>query len=56
MIELDGVDTGAGDKSDEKSSKGRKIDKKSEKPQRSEEFAKVIDSEERLSKHQSSVN
>ena len=46
----------AGGKSIKKSSKSRRIVKKSKKPQRSEKFAKAIGSEERLPKHRSSVN
>ena len=56
MVQFDGVDASAGDKSVEKSSKSWKNVKKSEKPQRSEEFIKVISLEERLPKNQSSVN
>ena len=58
VVEYDGVDGGGGavGKSVKKSSKSRRIVKKSKKPQRSEKFAKAIGSEERLPKHQSSVN
>ena len=58
VVEFDGVDAGGGavGKSVKKSSKSRKIVKKSKKPQRSEKFAKVIGLEERLPKYQSSVN
>ena len=53
VVEFDGVDAGGGavGKSVKKSSKSRRIVKKSKKPQRSEKFAKAIGSEERLPKH-----
>ena len=54
--EVDGGRSGAVGKSVKKSSKSRRIVKKSKKPQRSEKFAKAIGLEERLPKHQSSVN
>ena len=53
-VKYDEVDGGG--KSVKKSSKSRRIVKKSKKPQRSEKFAKAIGSEERLPKHRSSVN
>ena len=56
VFEFDGVAAGAGDKSVEKSSKGQRIVNKSKKPQKSGEFAKVISSEEGLSKHHLFVN
>ena len=49
------VDSGGG-KSVKKSSKSRRVVKKVQKLQRSEEFAKIIGSKELLSKHRSSVN
>ena len=54
--EVDGGRSGAVGKSVKKSSNSRRIVKKFKKPQRSEKFAKAIGSEERLPKHQSSVN
>ena len=59
MVRYEKVDEGrsaAIGKSVNKSSKSRKIVKKSKKPQRSEKFAKTISSEECLPKYQSSVN
>ena len=53
MVKYDEVDGGG--KLIEKLSKNQKIVKKLKKPQRSEKFAKVIGSEERLPKHRSSV-
>ena len=52
VIEVDG----GGGKSVEKSSKSRRIVKKVQKFQKSKKFAKAIGLEERLPKHQSSVN
>ena len=54
--EVDGGRSGAVGKSVKKSSKSRRIVKKSKRPQRSEKFAKAIGLEERLPKHRSSVN
>ena len=57
VVEFDGVDAGGGGggKSVKNSSKSRRIVKKPKKPQRSEKIAKAIGSEERLSRHRSSV-
>ena len=54
-VEYDKVDGGDG-KSVQKSSKGRRIVKKSEKTSKAWKVAKVIGLEERLPKHRSSVN